>query len=186
MDQVTIAVRGMEYTDNLQTLPPYFERDGLFYNIHTAPRATYQCGEHPQLTTNFDLLLDFTVLDPDSYTEVLLKSRYRPHRRKRKTEQLLTVSEAIHGLSSTYQAYFEHPRHHCTLGLGGALKVCGAGLEGRFVVKEENGARGDGQAIVPAHLLSSFLSDPEITGDNRDTLVARYPAVVFSQNPYAE
>lgn len=183
MDQITVAIRGIEYTDNLETLPPQFERDDLVYNIHTTPRVTYQCGELPQLTKNFDLLLDFIILDPDPYTETLLGSCYRPHRRKSKTEQLLTVSKAINTLSPVYQAYFEHPRHHCTLGMEGPLKACGAGVSGRFVVKEENGARGDGQAIVPAHLLSTFLSDPQLKTTKRDKLVARYPSATFSRNP---
>lgn len=183
MDQVTISIRRIEYTDNLETLPPQFERDGLVYNIHTTPRVTYQCGEHPQLTKNFDLLLDFIILNPDPYTEALLGSCYRPHRRKSKTEQLLTVSKAINTLSPVYQTYFEHPRHHCTLGMEGPLKACGAGVSGRFVVKEENGARGDGQAIIPAHLASTFLTDPKRYSETREVLAAKYPSVVFSQKP---
>ena len=190
-DTVVLGIRNSG-VNNIYQLPPHLTIDDVDVLIHFNPMVRL---EGNRFSCNCDIALDLTNPgdDPDVLLEAALDDQYYHIPRLRKSHQyakllsarnragesflaelvippMLTASITAHGGRNTMNPI---DRLGSSFGLG-----AGEVIE-RMVVKPENGARGQGQALVPIDQLRPFFND---LGLPLSELKKRYPDVVFTKH----
>lgn len=177
MKTIIVAIEGVEkIVDNLALLPPVIRTDDFNIIIHNSPLIEQADG----VTKNFDILIDCIHGDPSSSrskeAELLLGSSYITSIRRSKTEQAIILEN----INQKLNLGFYIPKCYQNLYRTGGKVISryGAEFDDKVILKPENGAKGEGQAIVPAYALASlFQYDIDKTAKY---LKEKYPEIVLS------
>lgn len=170
-----VAVTGNNISDNLDWLPSRFE----------VPDNTYIIIDNPTLingAVNFDLWIHFGHINFNNrhFNEV---SRLYPNKvllvdRYQKSTQAYLVNAAIAALGLKL---FRPVRTFSTSKSHGKILVHGFSEYESVVVKRENGAKGAGQAVIPAWAYPAFQNVQDLP---LNKLLEYFPDLVYSK-PYS-
>lgn len=183
---IIIALTDTQYVDNLLMIPSVFSfcHSGKPYRVvvHDDPVFTVpNVNIQDPISKNFDLWLDF-VLNTDTSAMRCLGEDYKSFLRRPKSDQYLEITAfnldqfnkketTTHTFTTpiTFNRYGKTKNSRFTY------------IDGRelVVVKRKNGARGIGQAIVPATQLSHFLQDISLPIAK---LAAKYPSATITSS----
>lgn len=168
---VVVAIRA-DGAPNIITLPPDLVVDDKRIVIHFDPVWELTKDGYD---ANFDILIDVgQVGDGYEHPELVLKDRYVSHKRFTKVEQYLlarTLKTSPIALPRVYRTVIgNHRTNYNALNIGATDWV---------VVKSLNGARGKEQALVPGHLLHTFMREAANEA-TLETLQKQFPTVQFT------
>lgn len=155
MSNVTTVAVTNSFNDTVTMLPPSANIDGLGMVIfHNNPRLEF---DGANISSNFDHHIDFKIAKNKLHQELLGESYNHYPRLKRRT-QYLNVFQFNKGRSPEQQITIPH-YYMATLREGEHVRVTNFGIPNceKVVIKEQLGARGSNQVVVPTNMLTTLL-----------------------------
>lgn len=173
----TIAVTN-SYNDTVTMLPPAAYIDGIGDVIfHNNPRVEFD-GDN--LSKNFDFHIDFKIRRDKLHQELMGDSYSHYPRMKRRT-QYLNVFKFNQGRPVESQIVIPH-YYMATLRDHEHVGITNFGIPKceKVVIKEQLGARGSNQVVVPTNILTTLLkhSKGKTLGEVKDM----FPDLIYTDN----
>lgn len=177
MSNITVAVTN-SFNDTVTMLPPsaYIEGFGQV-NFHNNPRLEF---DGATISRNFDHHIDFRITKNKLHQE-LLDERYNHYPRLKRRTQYLSVYQFNKDRRLDDQITIPH-YYMATLREGEHVGITNFGIPNckKVVIKEQLGARGSNQVVVPTNMLTTLLkhSKGKTLGEVRDM----FPDLIYTDN----
>lgn len=173
----TIAVTN-SYNDTVTMLPPSAHIEGIGQVIfHNNPRVEF---DGSTIHKNFDFHVDFRITKNKLHNE-LLPHEYSHYPRLKRRTQYLNVFKFNEGRRPDSQITIPH-YYMATLREGEHVGITNFGLPkcDKVVIKEQLGARGSNQVVVPTNMLTTLLKHAKghTLGETREM----FPDLIYTDN----
>lgn len=172
--RVIIAVTH-QFNDNVSMLPPSFEKDGVQYIIHKNPNVEFNGTD---IVKNFDFHIDFS-LKQNKMHKALLKDCYWHSTRQKRFEQFLNV----YHFNREHSCSMLFPKSYlATERAGNIVMATNYGIPDcvKVVIKEQYGAKGSNQIVVPTNMLVTLLKHGR--GMTYGELRQKFPDLIYTEN----
>lgn len=178
MKNITIIAVTNSYNDTVTMLPPstYIDEIGQVI-FHNNPRIEFD-GE--KLSQNFDYHVDFKI-SRDKLHQELLGSVYSHYPRLKRRTQYLNVFKFNQGRAPESQIVIPH-YYMATLRENEHVGVTNFGIPKceKVVIKEQLGARGSNQVVVPTNMLTTLLKHSK--GKTLGEVKEMFPDLIYTDN----
>lgn len=176
--KTTIVAVTNSYNDTVTMLPPSAYIDGIGHvTFHNNPRLEFD-GE--MNVTNFGYHIDFRITKNKLHAE-LMGNMYHHYPRLKRRTQYLNVFKFNQDRSIESQITIPH-YYMATLREGEHVGITNFGIPkcDKVVIKEQLGARGSNQVVVPTNMLTTLLkhSKGKTLGEVKDM----FPDLIYTDN----
>lgn len=178
MSNTTIVAVTNSYNDTVTMLPPsaYIDEIGNVI-FHNNPRIEF---DGASISSNFDHHIDFRITKNKLHSELVGDSYNHYPRMKRRT-QYLNVFKFNKGRPLDSQITIPH-YYMATLREGEHVGITNFGIPkcDKVVIKEQLGARGSNQVVVPTNMLTTLLkhSKNKTLGEVKEA----FPDLIYTDN----
>lgn len=178
MSNTTIVAVTNSYNDTVTMLPPsaYIDEIGNVI-FHNNPRIEF---DGANISSNFDHHIDFRITKNKLHSELVGDSYNHYPRMKRRT-QYLNVFKFNKGRPLDSQITIPH-YYMATLREGEHVGITNFGIPKceKVVIKEQLGARGSNQVVVPTNMLTTLLkhSKNKTLGEVKEA----FPDLIYTDN----
>lgn len=176
---ITIAVTN-SYNDTVTMLPPsaYIDEIGNAA-FHNNPRLEF---DGKNISSNFDHHIDFRISKNKLHQE-LITNNYHHYPRLKRMTQYLNVFKFNQSRTPSNLLEITIPKYYlATLRDGEHVAVTNFGIPNcdKVVIKEQLGARGSNQVVVPTNMLTTLLkhSKDKTLGEVKDM----FPDLIYTDN----
>lgn len=177
-DKTTIVAVTNSYNDTVTMLPPKAFIQGIGDVIfHNNPRLEFDGND---TVANFDHHIDFRI-KKNRLHEELITELYHHYPRLRRMTQYLNVTKFNKQQSEGYR--IDIPQYYlATLREGEHVAITNFGVPkcDRVVIKEQLGARGSNQVVVPTNMLTTLLKQSK--GKTLGEVRAEFPDLIYTDN----
>lgn len=178
MSNTTIVAVTNSYNDTVTLLPPkaYIEGVGEV-TFHNNPRLEFDGTTN---VTNFDNHIDFRITKNKLHSELMGNNYHHYPRLKRRT-QYLNVFKFNQGRSPEECITIPH-YYMATLREGEHVAITNFGIPkcDKVVIKEQLGARGSNQVVVPTNMLTTLLKHAK--GKTLGEVKDMFPDLIYTDN----
>ena len=178
MSTTTIVAVTNSYNDTVTLLPPKATIEGLGEVIfHNNPRVEFDGVDN---VTNFDHHVDFRITKNKLHSE-LMGNMYHHYPRLKRRTQYLNVFKFNKGRSPEAQLTIPH-YYMATLREGEHVAITNFGVPkcDKVVIKEQLGARGSNQVVVPTNMLTTLLKHAK--GKTLGEVKDMFPDLIYTDN----
>ena len=174
----TIAVTNY-FSDNITMLPVKAEIEGIGeVMFHQSPRVDF---DGKNIVKNFKVHLDFR-LKRDTFHSQLLPNAYFHFPREKRMQQYINIFHSNKQRAQNNTELFIPNFYLSTERHGEHVTVTNFALptEGSLVIKEQFGARGGQQIVVPVNMLTSLLKHTK--GLTMAEVKDKFPDLIYSES----
>lgn len=178
MTTTTIIAVTNSYNDTVTMLPPSAHVEGIGQVIfHNNPRVEF---DGSTIHKNFDHHVDFRITKNKLHNE-LLPDAYSHYPRLKRRTQYLNVFKFNEGRDPKSQITIPH-YYMATLREGEHVGITNFGLPecDKVVIKEQLGARGSNQVVVPTNMLTTLLKHAR--GHTLGETKEMFPDLIYTDN----
>lgn len=177
MSNIIVAVTN-SFNDTVTVLPPSAYIDGVGQvSFHNNPRLEF---DGAVISRNFDHHIDFRITKNKLHQE-LLEECYNHYPRLKRRTQYLNVFQFNKDRAVEDQITIPH-YYMATLREGEHVSITNFGIPNckKVVIKEQLGARGSNQVVVPTNMLTTLLkhSKGKTLGEVKDM----FPDLIYTDN----
>ena len=178
MTSTTIIAVTNSYNDTVTMLPPSAVIDGIGHvTFHNNPRVEFDGQTN---VTNFEHHVDFRITKNKLHAELMGDSYHHYPRLKRRT-QYLNVYKFNSDRDKSHQLTIPH-YYMATLREGEHVAITNFGIPkcDKVVIKEQLGARGSNQVVVPTNMLTTLLKHAK--GKTLGEVKEMFPDLIYTDN----
>lgn len=177
-DKSLIVAITNSYNDTVTMLPPsaYIDEIGNVI-FHNNPRVEF---DGVNLVTNFDVTIDFRITKNKLHAE-LMGDKYHHYPRLKRRTQYLNVYKFNEDRLPEQQITIPH-YYMATLREGEHVAIANFGIPkcDKVVIKEQLGARGSNQVVVPTNMLTTLLKHSK--GKTLAEVKDMFPDLIYTDN----
>lgn len=178
MSNVTIVAVTNSFNDTVTMLPPSANIENVGQVLfHNNPRLEFDGAD---ISANFDHHIDFRITKNKLHQELLGEAYTHYPRLKRRT-QYLNVFQFNKGRPVDQQITIPH-YYMATLREGEHVGITNFGIPkcDKVVIKEQLGARGSNQVVVPTNMLTTLLKHSK--GKTLGEVSEMFPDLIYTDN----
>lgn len=178
MSNTTIVAVTNSYNDTVTLLPPSVNIEGIGKVLfHNNPRVEFDGVDN---VTNFDHHVDFRISKNKLHAE-LIGDAYNHYPRLKRRTQYLNVFKFNQNRDVDKQITIPH-YYMATLREGEHVAITNFGIPkcDKVVIKEQLGARGSNQVVVPTNMLTTLLKHSK--GKTLTEVKEAFPDLIYTDN----
>lgn len=178
MTNTTIVAVTNSYNDTVTLLPPSVTIDDIGHvTFHNNPRVEFDGVTN---VTNFNHHVDFRITKNKLHAE-LMGDRYHHYPRLKRRTQYLNVFKFNENRPVELQITIPH-YYMATLREGEHVAIANFGIPkcDKVVIKEQLGARGSNQVVVPTNMLTTLLKHSK--GKTLAEVKDMFPDLIYTDN----